>query len=157
MTVSLVPRRAAGPTKAFRRNAQPAPARGCFGGLGAEPPTSELSSHAHGGMLNFAEWVPFCIACRFPAPVPPQGKAPRPPQRKQSSLVPGPSKDFLLQSVKCWGRKELSQRNFKAIAQLFDGNSAWILAFSVEDTLDGRLGNGGNIAQAIGRNAPLSA
>ena len=45
-------------SKAFRRNAQPAPVRSCFGGLGAVHQQAILQS-------KIAECVPLCIACQF--------------------------------------------------------------------------------------------
>lgn len=52
------------PDKSVSQKRAASPGTGLFRGFGGLPPTSELSSYAHGGMLNFAEWVPFCIACR---------------------------------------------------------------------------------------------
>ena len=51
--------------KAFRRNAQPAPVRGCSSGFGEVPPTSEMNASPGGETFIFAMWVPLCPACQF--------------------------------------------------------------------------------------------
>lgn len=54
--------------KAFRRNAQPAPERGCSKGLGALPPTSRMNVPPGGGMFIFRMMGPSCPACPFLRP-----------------------------------------------------------------------------------------
>ena len=48
---------------------------------------------------------------------------------------------FLLQFIKGWGGKELSQGDLKRITQFFDRHGARILAFAVQNAFDGRLRN----------------
>ena len=44
--------------------------------------------------------------------------------------------DFLLQSIKFRCGEEFTQRNIQTVANHFDGDQFWILAFSVQDILN---------------------
>lgn len=76
MTVSLVPGRAAGPTKAFRRNAQPAPARGCSTGVWGLAPNKRIEQSRPWRDAQFCRMGPILHRLPVSGPRPPAGERP---------------------------------------------------------------------------------
>ena len=72
-------------------------------------------------------------------------------------VFPPSSPSFPFQSFKFDRIKELPQGDVESFANSLYGHYAGILAFIVQDTFDGGLGDTRDMAQGVGRDVPLPA